>query len=112
MSPNVLFAEKSWTNGIQPTFEPSNSFTGLKMPNHSAASCIDDFTPLRIEIRRWEKPSRPYTWEIWASETKCVERSSYEYPTRGSAAKAARRALLRITLRTAHSPGGGVFDRK
>src|ERR1700722_3705077 len=21
-------------------------------------------------IRRWEKPPRPYTWEIWASETK------------------------------------------
>ena len=70
---------------------------------------VNDFTPLRIEIRRWEKPSRPYTWEIWASETKCVERGSSEYPTRGSAAKAARRALLRITLMAAHSTDGGVF---
>ena len=33
MSPNVLSAEKSWTNGIRPTFVSSNSFTGLKMPN-------------------------------------------------------------------------------
>jgi hypothetical protein len=74
-------------------------------------SMVNDFIPLRIEIRRWEKPSRPYTWEIWASETKCVERGSYEYPTRGSPPKAARRALLRITLMAAHSPGG-VFGWK
>jgi hypothetical protein len=73
---------------------------------------VNDFIPLRIEIRRWEKPSRPYTWEIWASETKCVERGSGEYPTRGSAAKAARRALRRITLMAIQPPGGGVFGGK
>jgi hypothetical protein len=73
---------------------------------------VNDFAPLRIKIRRWEKPSRPYTWEIWTSETNCVERGSGEYPTRGSAAKAARRALLRITLEAAHSPAGGVFGGK
>jgi len=58
-----------------------------------------DFSPFRIQIRRREKPSRPYTWEIrGASQTKCVERGSYEYPTRGAAMKAARRALLRILV--------------
>jgi hypothetical protein len=73
---------------------------------------VNDVAPLRIKIRRWEKPSRPYTWEIWASGTKCVERGSSEYPTRGSAAKAVRRALLRITLMAAHSTDGGVFGVK
>ena len=58
-----------------------------------------DSSPFHIQIRRREKPSRPYTWEIrGASQTKCVERGSYEYPTRGAAMKAARRALLRIVV--------------
>jgi hypothetical protein len=70
---------------------------------------VNDFGPLYIQIRRWEKPSRPYTWEIWTSETICVERSSAEYPTRGSAAKAAKRALRRIILKVVHLPGGSVF---
>ena len=69
---------------------------------------VNDFGPLHIQIRRSEKPSRPYTWEIWTSQTICVERSSAEYPTRGSAVKAAKRALRRIILK-ADSPGGGVF---
>jgi hypothetical protein len=73
---------------------------------------VNDFAPLRIKIRRWEKPSRPYTWEIWASETKCVERGSSEYPTRGSAAKAARKALLRAISMATHSPRGSVFGGK
>ena len=59
---------------------------------------VMDSSPFRIQIRRREKPSRPYTWEIrGASETKCVERGSYEYPTRGAAMKATR-ALLRILV--------------
>ena len=44
-----------------------------------------DSSPFRIQIRRREKPSRPYTWEIrGASETKCVERGSYEFNARRS----------------------------
>jgi hypothetical protein len=77
-----------------------------------------DSSPFRIQIRRREKPSRPYTWEIrGASETKCVERGSYEYPTRGAAMKAARRALLRILVQYSNETptlilSGGVFGGK
>jgi hypothetical protein len=70
-----------------------------------------DSSPFRIQIRRREKPSRPYTWEIrGASETKCVERGSYEYPTRGAAMKAARRALLRILVQYSNESNALFVD--
>jgi len=60
-------------------------------------SMVTDSPAFRIQIRRWAKPSRPYTWEIHSvDETKCLARSSNDFPTRGSAKKAARKALQRI----------------
>jgi hypothetical protein len=64
-------------------------------------SMAKDSVPFRIQIRRWAKPSRPYTWEIHSlDEPKCLARSSNDFPTRGSATKAARKTLQRILTQT------------
>jgi hypothetical protein len=63
-----------------------------------------DFPAFRIQIRRWAKPSRPYTWEIHGvEEPKCLARGLNEFPTRGSARKAARKALQRILTQASGS---------
>jgi hypothetical protein len=69
-----------------------------------AISMDNDSPAFRIQIRRWAKPSRPYTWEIHSvEEPKCLARSSNDFPTRGSATKAARKALQRILMRPSRS---------
>jgi hypothetical protein len=68
---------------------------------------VNDFGPLHIQIRRWEKPSRPYTWEIWTSETICVALPNIRRAAQLQ--KLRKRALQRIILKAVHSPSGGVF---
>jgi hypothetical protein len=58
-----------------------------------------DSTDFRIEIRHCITPSHAYIWEIYSvSKLKRVKRSSRSYPTRGTAIKAGKKALLRMIV--------------
>jgi len=58
-----------------------------------------DSTDFRIEIRHCIVPSHAYIWEIYSvRKLKRVKRSSRSYPTRGTAMKAGKKALLRMIV--------------
>lgn len=60
----------------------------LRCCRNGAISMDKDSPAFRMQIRRWAKPSRPYTWEIHGvEEPKCLARGSNEFPTRGGGEK-------------------------
>ena len=58
-----------------------------------------DSTDFRVEIRHCIRASHAYIWEIYSvRKRKRVKRSSRSYPTRGTAVKAGKKALLRMIV--------------